>query len=213
VKLFIFDVDKTLLSVNSSFKYYFFLIRKKVFSKTSFLRVCIFFFRYKFLNLSPEELHSKIFKNFFKGRNRKEIFKYVDIFADILIFKFLNKKIFSILEKAKKNKNEILLLSNSPCFLIGAIANKLNIKNYKATFYTEDEFGKFIKISKMMGGDEKAKYAENFARNLKISKEDILVFTDSIWDIALLKIAKKGYVVNPNRKMISLAKKNSWEVL
>jgi HAD superfamily phosphoserine phosphatase-like hydrolase len=201
VALFVFDLDNTLLKVNSSFKYYSFLQKENIFSKVDLLRALRYLVFYLYFDLSPKKLHEKV------------LFGKVDIFLEKFLKDFLNERVLFFLEKAKKEKQNILLLSNSPDLLVAKIAKKLNIVNYRATTYEVDDRGRFVKILKIMDGMEKARFVLKFAKKLKISKNKIFAFTDSIWDRPLLEIAEKAYAVNPDKKLLTLAKAKGWEIL
>lgn len=210
LNLSVFDVDKTIFTVNSSFKYYFFLVKKKVFPKRSFFKLLKIFFNF---NFSPENLHKKVFFSFLKGKKEKDIFKYVDSFLEDILFYFLNEKVFSFLKLSKKRGDKILLISNSPELLIEKIAKKLFIENYAATSYKNDKLGRLNDINYMMTGENKAEYVLKLANNLNISKDNIFLFTDSMWDYPLLKISGNIYVVNPNKRLKKIAEKNRWNIL
>jgi HAD superfamily hydrolase (TIGR01490 family) len=213
VALFVFDLDNTLLKVNSSFKYYSFLQKENVFSKVDLLRALRYLVFYLYFDLSPKKLHEKVFLKFLKDRFVDQIFGKVDIFLEKFLKDFLNERVYFFLEKARKEKQNILLLSNSPDLLVAKIAEKLNIINYRATTYEIDDRGRFVKILKIMDGMEKARFVLKFVKKLKISKGEIFAFTDSIWDRPLLEIAKKAYAVNPDKKLLTLAKAKGWEIL
>ncbi len=80
MRLVIFDLDHTLLKVNSSFYFGFFLYRRKFFSFWTLLKCLNDYARYKWFRMSIYDLHTKTFKRLFKGRALNEISSYVDQF-------------------------------------------------------------------------------------------------------------------------------------
>ena len=209
-KLFVFDLDKTLIKVNSSFKYFLFLYRKKVFSKKHALMSVFLYIKFSFFRYSPTDLHKIVFKYFLKNRKEDEIFSYIKLFLDENFTKYINKKVHDFLIKAKKNNHFILLLSNSPWQIATAFGKKFEIENTFGSIYNVEK-GFFSKINTLMDGETKAKYAKKIA--LQNNIENITVITDSIWDKPLIEIAKICYVVNPDVKLKKIAKKNLWNFL
>lgn len=213
LKLCVFDLDNTLLKVNSSFKYYLYLHKKKFFSNISILRAFRYFVKFSLFSLSPTELHKEIFEKFLKGRNRTEIFGRVEEFLDLFLDSFLNQKVLKILKRAKKENQFVLLLSNSPEELAVPIAKRLGIKNARATSYSKSKDGTLNEILQLMDGKMKAKYTLEVAKKENIDLEAIEVFTDSIWDRPLLEMAGKCFVVNPDKKLFALAKAKGWNFI
>lgn len=187
--------------------------KKKIFSNISILRAFRYFIKFSIFSLSPSELHREVFERFLKGRKENEIFEKVDEFLDLFLKDFLNEKVVKFLKKAKKENNYILMLSNSPQNLALSIAKRLGIENACASVYTKDENGRFSSISQIMDGKTKARFALETAKKEKISKNEIEVFTDSIWDRPLLEIANKCFVVNPDKKLFALAKAKGWNFI
>jgi phosphoserine phosphatase len=148
-----------------------------------------------------------------KGRFADQIFGKVDIFLEKFLKNFLNEEVLFFLEKARREGHDILLLSNSPDLLVAKIAEKLNIVNYSATTYEIDRSGRFLRILKVMDGMEKARDTLKFIKKLKISKMEVFAFTDSIWDRPLLEISGKIFAVNPDKKLLTLAKAKGWRIL
>lgn len=203
MRLFIFDLDNTILTNNCSFKYFSFLYQKSLLSNFSLIRALKYLVKFSYFNLSPTDLHNEIFDNFLKGKYFNDIFDHVDLFLDSYLSSSLNLKVLTFLEKAKEER--VLILSNSPEYLTLPIAHRLGIKDLKGSTYDVDEQLRLVKIRNIMDGKAKAKYAKIAAQ-----KDEIIVFTDSIWDRPLLEIANRCYVVNPDKKLFALAKVKGW---
>jgi len=214
VGLSVFDLDNTLLTVNSCFKYYFFLLKKKTLSNLTLLKTLRYFLKFSSFDYSPALLHEKAFTSFLKGKQEREIFgSKVNEFLDKYLEQYLNQQVVSHLKKALDNKRHVLLLSNSPKQIVEPIASRLNVMHYKATTYQVDACGRLIKILNAMDGKDKAQYTLILANKLNIQKKEIEVFSDSIWDRPLLEIAGNPIAVTPDKKLLALAKANSWKIL
>ena len=116
------------------------------------------------------------------------------------------------LQKAIINKDLVLLLSNSPVYLVSFIAKKFKIDYFEGSRYKKDKNGKFCSVVSVMDGEEKAKYTLNF-RKKHADVEKLIAYSDSIWDKPLLELADKCYIIDPDRKLRALAKIKKWNIL
>lgn len=179
-------------------------MKKGIFSKKSFFYVTFIYMQFRFFRRSPSWLHKKIFFSYLFKKSEKFFFFYVEDFLDGFIKKYTNKKVFAFLTKAKKENFPIMILSNSPDFLVKKIARRFSVKKAYGTTYKKDVEGRLIGIEKMVTGLEK----KNIVKGKKV-----IFFTDSIWDMPLIKEAEKVFLVNPSYRLRFLAKKNGWRVL
>lgn len=211
MQLSIFDLDRTLLTVNTSFKYYSYLRKKGFFSFYSFFFASFYFFLYFFFLISPEKLHYLAFNRFL--RNKKAFFlnDITAFLADLKQYHYLPA--MRSLEMAKQNGHFILILSSSPSFLVKEIARDLNADGFGASEYLIDENNTFKEITTLMDGQEKAKNALLIAKKLNVSRENIWVYSDSIWDLPLFEIAEHRVAVNPDKRLCSFFKKNNWLII
>jgi HAD superfamily hydrolase (TIGR01490 family) len=209
VNAYIFDLDNTLIKGNCSFKYYSFLNKKKIFSYKDLFNVLKYAVKYLYFNLSPTELHQYVFSGFLKGRQFNEIFSYVDEFLDRFLDESINPNVLEFVEQAESQNDRVIVLSNSPQYLVEPIARKLNIKECFGTTYNLDANNRFVSISNIMDGKAKAKYTSNLSEGI----DKKIAFTDSIWDRPLLEVADECYVVNPDNKLSTLAKAKGWEFI
>ncbi len=199
--------------MNSSFSYYYFLVKKGCFSWRSLFQALNYFVRFAFLNLSPNNLHFLVFEKFLKGRHFLDVFGHVEDFLDQYFLHFLNPTILKEIDKAKKQQSFVFVLSNSPNYLVQQIVKRLNISGFKATSYGLDINNCLNSIHQLMDGKAKARYALDLARSLDISEKNISVYTDSIWDLPLLQIAGKKIAVSPDRGLCKIAHQRAWKIL
>jgi len=213
VYLSIFDLDGTILKINSSFYFYIFLFKKKIFKRKTIFRLFIYYLRYKYFNLSIEKLHKKVFTRYVKGLDIKLFSENFDKFLD----KYLNHAFYmpsiNKINESFYNNHLILLLSSSPSFIVSPIAEILKIQNFKATEYKLNEENKIQKIFFIMNGAKKAAIALDVMKKNNIDKENVFVYSDSIHDMKLFDVAKNKIAVNPCKKLKKIAIKNGWEIV
>lgn len=188
-------------------------MKKGFFSFLSLFEAFTYFIRYSFFSLPPNHLHYLVFDRFLKGKNLFEVFGYVEDFLDRYLLSALNLKVLKEIDKAKKNNSYVVILSNSPSYLVEKIVKRLNVSAFKATSYGLDFKNRLSSIHNLMDGEAKARYAVDLARSLDMPKKKISVYTDSIWDLPLLNIAGKKVVVSPDKGLFKIAKQKAWKIL
>jgi phosphoserine phosphatase len=181
----------------------------RVFPKTSLFFALWYFFLFSFFLLSPNELHQKVFKRFLRGRKYKDIARHAPKFWKSYK-KILFLPAYKKYQEHKKNHDYLLLLSASPKFIVEPIAKIIQVDDYQAANYRLDKQGNFLKIDSTMQGKDKEKIVKKYRKD---PHQQIVVYTDSIWDKELLFLADEVICVRPDRKLARLAKKQQWKIL
>lgn len=211
--LSIFDLDGTLVTINSSFAF------GRKMKKIDRWDVppswyCLWYYcRYQLASLTLEELHHKAFESIFKHRYSNKIKEQAIDFWNHSLEQVIHLPTLARLEQARKENHYIVLLSSSPDFLVEPIAHYLKVDQWRSTSYTLDSKGCFNGIQKIIMGAEKAEIALEIAQRLSIDPSSIFAYTDSYLDLPLLKIAGHVIAVNPDRKLQSLSLQKRWEMI
>ncbi len=213
IKASLFDLDHTLLSVNSSFSFGVYLYRQKVFSTAIMLNLARVYFLHKAGFFSLNKLHQKTFEILFLNQDADRITQHIQPFINNVLSAKFYQPTLKRLEEAKKKGHFISILSNSPDFLVGPIADYLNVSHWKATIYKIDTFKKFRCITSFFEGEEKLKYLNECILKYGIVKENMIAYSDSILDLPFLKGAGIAVAVNPDRELKHFAAKNYWEII
>lgn len=209
----IFDLDRTLLKVNSSFAFGRYLYKNRVFSFFDMLYMLGCYAAHKVNLLSIHSLHHKIFKRLFFKRSIHLFENAVIAFLNEMDDKFLNPPAIRCLELAKARGDRVILLSSSPHFLVGPIANKLQISEWVGSHYAIDNDSCFCHIASLVQGNEKALYIEALLKRENLPRESIVAYSDSYHDLPFLKAAGQAVGVNPDRKLKKLCYKYGWKIL
>ncbi|EKE22155.1 MAG: hypothetical protein ACD_7C00037G0001 [uncultured bacterium] len=163
--------------------------------------------------MSLRSLHKRFFYKFLKNKSYEELANHVDVFLDKYLDKIFYLPAIKKLHEAVLDNHYIALFSSSPFFLVKPIADVLKIKEYRSTLYDLNDEKKFSKISVIVDGRQKAEYAKDLIEKLNVKKENFFVYSDSIEDFELFKMAGIKVAVKPCRKLYKIAKKNSWEII
>jgi phosphoserine phosphatase len=168
--------------------------------------------RHKLGFLSINSLHQTAFQKIFRRVSihalSKEVEHFLDKHFDSLCYIPALNRLLSALED-----HSVILLSSSPDFLVGPIANRFGIAHWKGTEYLVDKQQKLCHIACLMDGEMKAKELISYAAQNGIFKKDITVYTDSILDLPCIEAAGNVIGVNPDRKLKRLCLKHPWEII
>ena len=125
----------------------------------------------------------------------------------------------NVLERLKKHQEEgflTILTSGSFQDLIKIIANRLNIDFAIGTELEQksDEFSGRI-VSPFCFGQGKAEKIKNFLseKKLKINFKESFAYSDSFFDLPILEMAGNKVVVEPDKKLLKIAKNKGWQII
>jgi len=210
---FFFDLDHTLLKVNSSFSFGKYLYRQGFFSTVDMCKLAGLYALHKVNLLSISSLHHKIFARLFLGRSSQEFIQHAEAFIEEFLPLIANPLVIQELEKARNLGGFVAILSSSPSFLVQIIAKKINVTNWEASHYSLDENEHFSHISSLLLGHDKAEFVRIFAKEFAISLENITAYTDSFSDLPFLESAGNKVAVNPDRKLRAISVQKNWKII
>lgn len=206
-----FDLDGTLIKKNSCFAFSIYLLRKRVFSIRDFIYITVYYARHKFLGCSLKKLHQKLFERLFLGKELHLFETHLQEFITEFLETNLYPPALTHLRFHQERKNPVAIFSNSPNFLVQAIANRLDIGEVFATKYLVDQQGCLSEIAHVLDGEGKAMLLKEFAINMQGS--ETIAFSDSALDLAFLQSAERAICVQPSRGLKKIAKKKKWHII
>ena len=206
-----FDLDHTLIKSNSSFLFYHHLIRKGFFSSFSLIKACMYKYRYHLFSTPLLDLHQKIFRRFLLGKPLKLIEDEVRSFLNSNFYLNLYMPVFSRLRLAQHEGEHTVIISSSPSFLVKPIANYLGCSGWHSSDYLTDEKGVFKEIGLVLLGEGKASHLQKIMKKLKIKRDKVTAYSDSMVDLPLLYAAGKAVVVNPQGRLKKISREERWE--
>jgi len=210
-EIHLFDLDHTLLSCNASFSFGRFLYRRRVLSFGSMSCLTFHYLRHLVAGLPLPDLHKACFRHVFLGLSRTELSAYIERFLDETLDAMLFQPAVRRLQAAQKRHAFTAILSNSPDFLVSAIARRLGVDDSLGTHYEVDQNGCFNRISGFVQGKEKAAYLK--LKENTIDGAPVFAYSDSILDLPFLEAAAIAVAVRPDRRLRSIGQKHGWEIV
>jgi HAD superfamily hydrolase (TIGR01490 family) len=210
-EVYFFDLDRTLVKVNITSK---FLVRYFRNSPLSFIEKLIKHFSL-FLKhqLNPGDLriaHELISKMI--GDDYTRVLAFSSNFWTQIVNKEIFLPVYEELKFAQHRGKKIVILSAAPNFIVDPIAKKLGDVEAYSTTYTFDPING-IEVKNILYGIEKAKIVNTFRERLQIEKNDLTAYSDSIQDIEFLCSVGCPVIVNADKKLREIARRENWRVI
>jgi HAD superfamily hydrolase (TIGR01490 family) len=209
----IFDLDHTLLSINSSFYFGLYLYRRKKLPLLKLLYAASCYSFHKCGLMSLEKLHHKVFYSLFKGIISSQIKPLVDSFLAEHLSQSLYPPAIKMLQQAQNQNHFIAILSSSPDFLVGPISKLFGAHQWCGTLYGVDENKRFSHVSKLIHGKEKARYVSQIIDELDLLPCDVTAYSDSHLDLPFLQAVGNAVGVNPDNILRRACRENRWKII
>jgi phosphoserine phosphatase len=193
-KIFLFDLDKTLITCDSLKQLIYFLFKNypiNIFFKIPSLTKIVI--EHLLLNCNHRtETKSKFISKLIEGFKKTEVNNFSKQFAIYIFNNFKNRKIYKKLLNAKKITKDIYIVTASADFYCKFLARLFDVKLISTKVnLNKKNFGKIV--GKNCYGNEKKLRVLSTIKNFK--KKYSLFFTDSKSDLPILRICNKGFYV------------------
>ena len=208
-----FDVDKTILSINSGPALVRDAYRKGLMSTADLLNAIYLSFLHKFNLRDPALLVSGMGK-WLKGVRVEKMDQLAESIVNEYLIKHIRPEILSEIQFHRKNNGEIVILSSVMIQIGRLLGSHLDADNLICTVMQEkDGFFTGMPEDNYCIGDEKRvrliRYCE--AENYKLS--DAFYYGDSISDLNALNVVGNPVCVKPDRKLALIAIREGWKIM
>ncbi len=192
MRMYIFDLDHTILKCNTFLYFTLFIAKQNIFHfllNIPNLIACAYLFIYT----KNIRYKSKFIKILLEDIDKTKLKILANHFAKKMIKKKLNKKIYSIIKKKKIYTNSIII-SASPSIYVLELSKMLRIKKCFCTMVSLNpkKYGEVI--GNNCFGIEKKRIL--LKKIKKFNKVKSTCFTDSLSDKPLLDMCSDSYLVN-----------------
>ena len=212
IELAIFDMDHTVLSIDSDHSWKYFL------ADEGFAPLAHRDEADRFLDLyhkgrTPINEFIEFQLSEFAGRSITEIRTIADKHFEQRVRKLIYLQARNVIDKFNHDEIDTILLTGTNRIIANPIAKSLDVSRLIATepeiedgYFTGRIDGPFLMK------EVKFKSAKDLCSERNIDLDRVTYFADSITDVPLLE--KVGYpvVINPRKDMLSIAKANQWQI-
>lgn len=207
-----FDIDYTITKVNSGRRIIDYLNKRGLINKQFFWEIIFAFMLHK-LNMMSDSRIVRFGAKFFKGKSKSEIERLAKEAFDSVVKQDIYQEMANIIKEHKKKKCKIIIVTNEFDIIAEQFKEYLKIDHILTS---ELEVNNGIYTGNIKGepcsGNKKGRKAKEIAEKLKIDLSKSYAYTDSISDLSLLKSVGNPVAVNPDKKLLRIAKKNSWKI-
>lgn len=209
----LFDLDRTLFRVNTSFRFGRYLFAQKILPLSAMLPLLLCYCAHVMGWMGLATLHCKSIEFFFKGRSLIDLERWAEEFFDRHFEEILNPAIASILRQALVKGEFVAILSSSPLFLVQAAARRFGVNACLATEYQVDEEGRMGPVTRCVEGKDKASYVEKLSLQMRVPLIQMVAYSDSHLDLPFLEAVGVPVAVNPTHKLRQVATKRQWVIV
>jgi len=212
-KIAIFDLDNTILEMDSDYEMVNYLIDNK-YLESKFRKINEDYFNsYENGSLDIEEF-SKFSLKPFIGMDMLEIENILDDFYEQILSSKFNFRMLDIIDNHKLKGDLILLASATNSLIVSYIANKLSIKNFISSEVLFKNYVCTGKVRKPFAlGCGKLELVKYFMNKNNFNFKDAYFYSDSINDEPLLSKVGHPIAVNPDLFLEKKCLIMNWKIL
>ena len=208
-----FDLDRTLLRVNSSFRFSLQLILRRKLPFSTLFHSFLFYIRHSAGWLSLEDMHQKVFFHYLQGYPLNVLEDEVKLFVTKIKESDYYLPAFQHFQRAKEMGHYTVLLSSSPSFLVQPLSDFFGFDESFSSVYEVDKENNLCHISSILQGEGKAKILTELVDKLGVAMENTVAYSDSHLDLSFLQEAGAAVAVNPDNKLRRVAKEKRWLII
>ncbi|HMU40400.1 MAG TPA: HAD family hydrolase [Pseudomonadota bacterium] len=208
-----FDMDLTLLRVNSGSRWVKYLRKRGEMGLPMLLRSGIWLLQYRLSLLDMEAVAGMLAKDM-TGDSEAETRTKVLEFYRTELQHTISDEAKRVLEEHRAQGDEIVLLTSATPYVAEPLAKELSIPHVLCTRLHVDR-GRFSgEVQKpACYGHGKVHHAERFAEAQRIDLAHSHFYTDSYSDLPMLLRVGHPVAVNPDRRLSGYARRHGWPVL
>jgi len=207
-----FDMDNTLLTVDTGVSYTRFLYRRGELSRTMLAKVVYWSALYKLAVLDIESVVTRLCADM-RGDRETDMIEKCAVWYREDIAPFVAPAARVAIDHHRQRGHAIVLATGSTVYAARPVARGIGIDHVLAT-ELEVEGGTFTgKASALCFGHYKVKLAEQWASAHGIDLTRSYFYSDSFNDRPLLERVGNAIAINPDARLARLAKQRGWPTM
>ena len=208
-----FDLDKTIVSVNSSKLIVVASRRLGLMRKRDFLRAILYSIIYKFDLRDPNKIVADMTK-WLRGLKETDIISLLHAHVIKDVINLIRPEIVKRMDHHRKENARLVLLSSAMPYICEPIASHLQMDDVISSVLEVRE-GEFTgkPVGKLNFGKQKAVTMQQFCETHNYDLSKSYYYGDAFTDRFVLDLVGHAVCVQPEIKLRSMAKRKSWEIL
>ncbi len=211
--LALFDMDRTLLDINSAASYVRWRHRRGLSSNWDVVRVGIWLAQYRFGVLDAPRVARNVLRRF-EGVLEAELQRDCDCWYEAEIRRHILSKGRDAVNRHLAEGHVVALVTSATRYVAEPLSRDLCIPHVVCTELEVGQDGRFtgMLLEPMCFGDGKAIRATNWAKQRGLDIRRAYFYTDSITDTPLLRIVEHPVAVNPDQRLRAVARSCDWQI-
>jgi len=150
----------------------------------------------------------------FKGISRDRLMTLGEEYCDRILMANMYPRAIEMVAANREAGLEPVLVTGSPDFIVAPLAQRLGIKTFAANQLVYSRGLATGRLSDpVMAGEAKAAWCAEYAEANGISLSRSWGYADSHYDLPFLAALGHPVAVNPNRRLLSVARSRQWPVV
>lgn len=206
-----FDMDETLLRVNSGSRWVRFLRERKELSLLLLLRSLVWTLQYKLAILDMDTVARKLIADM-AGTAEVELRDKAELFFTQHLLAAVSESAAQQLLFHREAGHTLVILTSATSYVAEPVARHLQIEHVLCT-RLHVEAGRFLgTLDRPCYGEGKVVIAERFAAERGIDLAQSYFYTDSYSDLPMLLRVGQRRVVNPDARLRRRARREGWSI-
>ncbi len=209
-----FDIDRTLIDGQSGVLLGKLLVKKGEVKASYFISRALYYsFLYRINRLNYGHL-VELGMKFFEGMTQEDVDRLGEECFEEAVRKHIYKEAEALVASHKKQGRMCVVVSSAPKLVAKPIAKFFEMDDMLVTEGVVKNGRITGEVKKPLCYAEGKKIlAEKFAKKNHIALEKSYFYSDSATDVPLFEAVGHPIAVNPERKLLSIAKKRKWKIL
>ena len=208
-----FDLDRTLISINSGNAWLKREIVDRQISAFEALRAATWLAQYHFGFADLEHAVEETIRGL-AGKREDELRARVDAFYDETIRHLYRPGARPVIERHRARGDRLVLLTSASCYLAEIVREELQFDDVLSNRFEVDARGVFSgrPLGELCFGPGKRRVAEAYVARVGTTLASSTFYTDSMADAVLLEVVGHPVAVNPDPRLAKLAERRGWPI-
>lgn len=208
-----FDLDKTIVTVNSSSRIVKAARKTGLMSKKDFLHAIIFSIVYKFDLKDANKIVEDMTK-WLRGIKEAEVIKLIEDHVLQRVLGLIRPEMNKVIDQHRKGGARLVLLSSAMPYICNPMASYLKMDDIVCSAL-EVEDGRFTgkPVNRLNFGTQKAVTMKQFCEENGYSMDDAYYYGDAFTDRFVMDAVGHAVAVKPELKLKRMARRKGWQVI